>query len=285
MLFGGAATADNATLIARGGVAGGSGGLIQFASLSSGGDARVELFDEGTLDIQSAGSAVNVGSLEGNGLVLLGSNTLAIGSNNRPTKFFGIISGTNGSLEKIGRATLVLGGANTYTGTTTVRRGALLVNNRNGSGTGTGAVNVQGGTLGGNGTVAGTVTLGTGGVRVGTLSPGVKRAVGTLTIQSALSFGTQSNYDFDLNSNDIAADAVIANGVTINGGTFSPTANADGTLTVGTKFVVIDNTSAAAIAGAFANLPDGGTITIGNNTYQANYEGGDGNDLTLTVIP
>jgi len=24
---------------------------------------------------------------------------------------------------------------------------------------------------------------------------------------------------------------------------------------------------------------------IGSNTFQANYEGGDGNDLTLTVIP
>ena len=39
----------------------------------------------------------------------------------------------------------------------------------------------------------------------------------------------------------------------------------------------------APIAGTFANLPDGATIKIGNNTFQANYEGGDGNDLTLTV--
>jgi hypothetical protein len=31
-------------------------------------------------------------------------------------------------------------------------------------------------------------------------------------------------------------------------------------------------------------LADGGTITVGNNTYQASYEGGDGNDLTLTVV-
>jgi len=31
-------------------------------------------------------------------------------------------------------------------------------------------------------------------------------------------------------------------------------------------------------------LPDGGIITIGANNFQANYEGGDGNDLTLTVV-
>jgi hypothetical protein len=39
------------------------------------------------------------------------------------------------------------------------------------------------------------------------------------------------------------------------------------------------------IAGIFINLPDGGTITVGSNTFQANYEGGDGNDLTLPVVP
>ena len=39
------------------------------------------------------------------------------------------------------------------------------------------------------------------------------------------------------------------------------------------------------IIGTFMNLPDGGTITAGSNTFQANYEGGDGNDLTLTVVP
>ena len=34
----------------------------------------------------------------------------------------------------------------------------------------------------------------------------------------------------------------------------------------------------------FSNLADGGTIVAGSNTFQADYEGGDGNDLTLTVV-
>jgi hypothetical protein len=50
-------------------------------------------------------------------------------------------------------------------------------------------------------------------------------------------------------------------------------------------FVAMSNTAATQINGTFANLPDGSTFTVGNNTFQASYEGGDGNDLTLTVVP
>jgi len=57
-----------------------------------------------------------------------------------------------------------------------------------------------------------------------------------------------------------------------------------GTLTSGTVLSAISNTSADPISGTFSNLPDGGTITVGSNIFQANYEGGDGNDLTLTVV-
>ena len=56
---------------------------------------------------------------------------------------------------------------------------------------------------------------------------------------------------------------------------------------------VINNTATPAssnpIIGTFTNLPQGGTISAsyGGTTYffQANYAGGDGNDLVLTAIP
>jgi hypothetical protein len=32
-------------------------------------------------------------------------------------------------------------------------------------------------------------------------------------------------------------------------------------------------------------LPDDSEVTIGNNTFQADYQGGDGNGLALTVAP
>jgi hypothetical protein len=78
---------------------------------------------------------------------------------------------------------------------------------------------------------------------------------------------------------------VIANGVTIEDGAqfaFKPVANKK--LTAGQVFTAISNTAATPIAGTFANLPDDSTFTIGNNTYQVDYQGGDGNDLTLTVV-
>jgi hypothetical protein len=46
---------------------------------------------------------------------------------------------------------------------------------------------------------------------------------------------------------------------------------------------VIINNSSAPIAGEFSNLPDGGSITVGQNTYVALYNVGDGNDLYLLV--
>jgi hypothetical protein len=49
--------------------------------------------------------------------------------------------------------------------------------------------------------------------------------------------------------------------------------------------VVISNTSANPIAGTFSNLPNGGIVNANGNNLQANYEGGGGNDLTLTVVP
>jgi hypothetical protein len=58
-----------------------------------------------------------------------------------------------------------------------------------------------------------------------------------------------------------------------------------GMLTLGTVLTAINNNAATPIAGTFANVPDGSVITMATNTFQANYEGGDGNDLMLTVVP
>ena len=63
------------------------------------------------------------------------------------------------------------------------------------------------------------------------------------------------------------------------------TGNAQGTLQIGLTFTAINNTSLSPIAGNFSNLPDGAILTVNGNNFQANYEGGDGNDLTLTVVP
>jgi hypothetical protein len=53
---------------------------------------------------------------------------------------------------------------------------------------------------------------------------------------------------------------------------------------MGTVFTAISNTTTTPISGAFGNLADGSTVTVGVNRLQVSYSGGDGNDLTLTVV-
>ena len=280
-------TAGSATLIANDGTGGGAGGEIYFFGYSTGGTARVEVFGNGKLDISSR--KVTVGSIEGTGNIFLGRRNLTVGSNNLSTVFSGIIQdgrlGPGGSLTKIGTGKLTLTGANLYSGGTTIKSARLLVNNTSGSGTGTGPVFVNGGALGGNGSVAGAVTVGDGGGRAAFLAPGPNATVvGRLTIQSGLTFNSDATYKIQINSAAATTDKVLANGVTINtGAQFIMEDLGAGMLSPGTVFTIINNTAASPIAGRFSNLADGLTLTNNANTYRVNYQGGDGNDLTLTV--
>ena len=286
------ATAGNATLIANGGINGGGGARIVFWYQTRGSKARVEVFGNGLLDISShsALAPMSIGSLEGSGAVHLGANNLSVGRNDLDTKFSGVINDggngdTGGSITKVGGGTLALKQGSNYTGGTTVKRGNLVVDNTAGSGTGPGPVQVMGGTLGGNGIIGGAVTIGAAQFGRGILAPGID-AIGLLTIENTLTFASRGAYRWNVDTIRMAADEIAAAGITIsNGALFSAIVRGNAALSIGTVFTVIDNTAASAISGTFSNLPDGGTISIGNNNFQASYEGGDGNDLTLTVVP
>lgn len=277
-------TAGSATFITNPGTNGGFGGHIDFLSDDQS-DARFELLG-GSLNAElGVGAPLGVGSIEGNGLIALVGNLLITGANNLSTIFSGTIK--DGSLQKIGTGTLKLNGANAYTRGTTVSEGALAVGNTSGSGTGTGPVQVSGGILAGGGTIGGAVTVGTGSGTGAFLTPAMGASKATaLTIQSTLTFKADSTYTCSLNTRKRMADEVIASGVVIESGAqfnFVPIVNKR--LTPGTVFTVIDNTGATQIAGTFTNLPDGSVFMVGRNSFQASYEGGDGNDLTLTVVP
>jgi autotransporter-associated beta strand protein len=289
-----AGDAANATLIANGGA--GDGGSIQFRQMGTGGTAKVMVYSNGSLDINgSRVGGVTIGSLEGDGQVFLGTNNLSVGSNNLTTTFLGTIqegglsNGQHGQFTKVGRGFLTLTGVNTYRGGTTVSAGGLLVNNMTGSGTGTRPVQVNSGTLGGHGSIAGAVTVGTGSGTGAFLAPAAgtnKRA--TLTIRSSLTFNSDATYTYTYRAKNSTAstDLVVANGVTINSGaTLDFDGMINGRLMLGLVFTLIRNTSANPISGTFSNLPDGSTVVLAGNTFQADYEGGDGNDLTLTVGP
>jgi autotransporter-associated beta strand protein len=287
-------SASSATLIAYGGAGDSrSGGSILFTT-SSGGTARVEVFGNGNLDLSRLGAADNtIGSLEGDGFVYLGGGPLAIGGNNIDTTFAGTITeeggiheGGPGSISKTGSGTLTLTGASDYTDGTTVESGLLFVNNTSGSATGSGPVTVAGGGLSGAGIITGPLTVGTGSSSGAALAPGASGStIGTLIVQNALSLLADATYDAQLNSTTLLADDVTSAGVTINGAKIRVGDLGASALASGTSFTLLNNTSSTPISGTFTNLPDGATVIVGNNTFRANYEGGDGNDLTLTVVP
>lgn len=298
--FVGSTNADNATFIVRGGsVEGALGGGLSFQEFSHGGRARIEVFGNGSLDISSNyAESVTIGSIEGDGDVFIGgagsthgAANLKVGANNLSTTFSGVIhdggagGGVGGSLTKAGHGRLTLNGANTYTGLTTVLAGALLATNTTGSATGTGPVQVSAGTLGGTGTIAGPVTI-TSDVHPAFLAPGTGRRAATLSLLSRLTFDAPATYKVDLDSGSATADKVVAFGLTIQSGAQIILADrGNSVLTHGLVFTIIDNTAAPPITGSFSNLPDGAIVSVNGNNLQASYTGGDGNDLTLTVVP
>ena len=102
--------AANATLIANGGSNGGGRGRIAFFDSATGDTARVELFGNGLLDLTGRSKALTLGSIEGDGLINLGSVNLSVGSSNLTTTFSGVILEAfgSGSLTKLGTGTLTL---------------------------------------------------------------------------------------------------------------------------------------------------------------------------------
>jgi autotransporter-associated beta strand protein len=156
----------------------------------------------------------DLGALSGGpNTVLFGSSTnmgvpactYSVGANGSNTTFLGRI--TNGvgavSITKVGNGILALGGNSTYSGGTTVSGGTLLVNNTAESGTGSGAVSVTAGTLGGTGAISGAVSVGAG----GNLAPGT--SIGTLAINNSLSLAGTTTMEVSRNGFALASDRVV----------------------------------------------------------------------------
>ncbi len=196
--------------------------------------------------------------------------------------------------------TVVVGGANTWDGTTEVLAGRFLVS---GSIAGNTSTVASGATLGGRGTINAGIAASTLQV-AGTLAPGGRidpitpsngaiSDPGVLTSNKQVNFLAGSTLSLELNgtAGGLNYDVLVVGsgaGISITGN--STVALALGYTPVnGDFFTVIDNQSANPIAGVFGNLAEGGTITATFNaasyTFQATYHGGTGNDLVLTAIP
>jgi fibronectin-binding autotransporter adhesin len=188
------------------------------------------------------GTAVNRGQF-GTGPVT--NNAVIILNHSSSFTVANIISGS-GSLTNLGGSPS-LTAANTYLGDTTVSGGTLFVKNTTGSGTGSGTVNVQSGaTFAGTGTVGGAVNIQSG----GNLVPG-NNAVGTLSVNGALTLSAGSSSTFQVNGTTLAQDVLVAGSSVTYGGTL--TIATSGTFTAGQQFTLFSG-AGAVNAGNFASL-------------------------------
>jgi len=105
-----------------------AGGLTLTGGSSIGDGSAVSVASGATLTL--GGGSETIGSLLGDGNVVLGYN-LTTGGNNASTTFSGVISGTGNGITKIGSGTFTLSGSSTYTGSTTVSAGTLALSGEN----------------------------------------------------------------------------------------------------------------------------------------------------------
>ncbi|MDB5575345.1 MAG: outer rane adhesin-like protein, partial [Bradyrhizobium sp.] len=175
-----------------------------------------------------------------------------------------------------GSGTTTLSAINTYTGTTTINAGTLLVD---GSITSSITSVNNGGTLGGHGTT-GAVNVASGGA----LSPGA--GAGLLTTGDlSLSSGAHFRAEIGGAAAGSSYDQVHVNGTVSLGGATLNASVINGFVPASGSFKIIDNDGNDQVTGTFAGLAEGSSFFAGAVRYAISYHGGDGNDVVLTVIP
>ncbi len=209
-------------------------------------------------------------------LTLASNQTFSV-SNNTTLKVAGNISGSSG-LTKTGGGTLVLSGTNTYISNTVVAAGTLLVNGAQSAN----PILLNGGTLGGVGSV-GTITCGAG----GTINPGATTAslVTGILYASNLMLNAATTLALDLNGATPGSEhdqLNVAGSVNLGGCTLSFSGTI-GTNDGGTAFKIINNAGPNPVTGTFNGLPEGALFNVSGRQYQITYQGGDSNDVVLTI--
>ncbi len=265
-----------------------SGGTLALSGTGSVADSsRIALSPGGTFDISATTSGATVLGLAGiGGTVNLGSKTLSVTLPTSQTDTFnGIIEGVGGGLTLSGTsATEILGGTNTYSGTTTITSGTLefagstasltggIVNNSallfhqtassslSSAISGTGGVTENGSvgtalTLTGANTYSGPTTITSGALDIGT---GGSLAHSNITIDSGASLGGIGSLTWNLigNSSDL-----IANSGNINLTGLNLILNITGTQTQ-SQYVLADDTSGTLTGTHFASVTGLGSGAI-----------------------
>jgi fibronectin-binding autotransporter adhesin len=300
----GANTFTGATSITSGTLQAGS--TTAFAPMS-----EVTVTGPGVLDLNNFSNTVY--SLSGTGSVTLGTGTLTVGGGLGPfinSTYSGVISGAGGLTYNTYEQSIILTGANTYTGTTNITQGTVQLGNGGSTGSisplsnivfvsnagltldltgpvtfpnlisGTGTVEVENGTV----TLSGANTYrGTTDVVSGTLNAGSSTAIGNMTTVQ-LTGGTMN-----LNGNNILAGSITgdsASTINLGGNTLSLQNLAAGTTyagsIIGTGAIDIIVTGNLNLSGS-NNTYSGGTTINSGNVYVSNTTGSATGSGTVTI--
>jgi autotransporter-associated beta strand protein len=255
-----------------------------------------------TLTVGSGGIANNSSALQVfNTAIALGAGQVWGGPGD--ITFGGPISG-GGALTKNGNGTLTLNGANSFSGGLTVSGGRVLVNNTTGSGTGSGNILLNGGTIGGSGNITGGLTLNSGTkisagqnsgtLRVGTLTTGSQTWNGGSSADVELKDATGtagSGWDAVSINGSLALNATPLNQITINlstlnaGNTAGSAANFDANGNYQWTFLETTGGITGFDASAFNVITTGfGNPLNGTSMFMISLVDG-GNGLALTYVP
>ena len=252
-----------------------NGGTVSLAGFSTGllslaGSGGVLEMAGGQLLIAQATSTTFNGEITGGG----GNSALTIHNTDSGTLTLGgPITGSFLGLTLDG-GTLVLGGANIYTGHTAVIAGLLQVD-----GSITETIDVGGGTLGGSGTVGDVLVAAN-----GALAPGASTGIlhtGNLSLAAGADFlvelaGAAAGTGYD--------QAAVTGTVDISGASLAVSTLGGFHTSIGEIFTIIANDGADSIIGQFAGLAQGATFVAADSKFQINYSGGDGNDVALVAV-
>ncbi|AUW57676.1 hypothetical protein C1T17_05715 [Sphingobium sp. SCG-1] len=198
----------------------------------------------GTLSLGNGGTSGSIIGNAANSGALVFNRSDNIG-------FGGLISGT-GSVTQAGTGIVALTANNSYTGTTNVNAGTLLINGDQSAATGLTSI-ASGATLGGGGIVGGSVTVANGGI----VAPG--NSPGTMTINGDLSLAGGSILNFEFGQAGVA------------GGPLNDLINVGGNLVLDGTINVGVSAGGAFGGGIYRVFNYGGTLTD--------------NGLTLGVLP
>ena len=250
------------------GVISGQGGLTKIGTgtlILTGANtyAGGTLLDVGTLGIGSNG-ALGAGALtmqlsttlqfEASGLtlpnrIMLNNADPTIDTGSNTDTISGVISGPGG-LAKLGSGTLIMSGANTYTGATNVQAGALNV-----TGSLASSVTVESGaSLGGTGAIGGLVAN-----SGATIAPGLLTPFSTLTVNGATSFAAGSIFAVAINPAGQNDKLVSTGSTTISGGMVEVDA-ASGTYSPSTRYTLI--TAHGGVSGTFSSLSTSASLAF-----------------------